>query len=395
MAEKGERVLAYSYKIIDKTPTDALTPLLEKDQQLCGLAGLIDPPRPEAQKAVEECVKAGIVPVMITGDHPVTAKAIASSLGILKTEEDRIVTGVELEKLSDDELQAVVHKLKVYARVSAGQKLQIVKALQNKQEFVAMTGDGVNDSPALKQANIGIAMGITGTDVSKEAAHMILLDDNFASIVNAVKEGRRIFDNIRKFIRYVLTGNSAEIWTIFLAPLIGLPIPLLPIHILWINLVTDGLPGLALAGERAEKNIMSRPPRKPQESIFAKGLGYHVLWVGLLMAGICLGLQAWALNEDNVKWQTMVFNVLCFCQMAHVMVVRSERTSLFRQGIFSNPLLVGSVLLTFGLQLAIIYIPALQTVFSTEALTLKELALCVALSLIVIVAVEIEKLIRR
>ncbi len=395
MAANGQRVLAYSCKLVDKMSNDQLDGLLEKDQQFLGLAGMIDPPRPEAKAAVAECKTAGIVPVMITGDHPATAKAIASELGIINNADDRAITGVELEKLSEDEFEGNITEWKVYARVTAGQKLSIVKALQKREEFVAMTGDGVNDAPALKQANIGIAMGKAGTDVSKEAAHMILLDDNFASIVKAVKEGRRIFDNIRKFIRYVLTGNSAEIWTIFIAPLIGFPIPLLPIHILWINLVTDGLPGLALAGEPAEKNIMKRPPRKPQESIFAKGLGYHVLWVGLFMSGICIGVQAWALDEGNPKWQTMVFTVLCFSQMAHVLGVRSERTSFFRQPITQNFLLILSVLFTFLLQLAIIYIPALQKVFATQSLTLNEMLICLGLSFLVLLAVEAEKLIRR
>ena len=395
MAANGQRVLAYSFKLTNKVSNEQLDGQLEKDQQFLGLAGMIDPPRPEAKAAVKECTTAGIIPVMITGDHPATAKAIASELGILQNENDRAITGIELEKLSADDFEDDVQEWKVYARVTAAQKLDIVKALQKRGEFVAMTGDGVNDAPALKQANIGIAMGKAGTDVSKEAAHMILLDDNFASIVKAVKEGRRIFDNIRKFIRYVLTGNSAEIWTIFLAPLIGFPIPLLPIHILWINLVTDGLPGLALAGEPAEKNIMKRPPRKPNESIFANGLGYHVLWVGLFMAGLCIGIQAWALHENNPRWQTMVFTVLCFSQMAHVLAVRSERTSFFRQPITQNFLLIASVLLTFALQMAIIYIPALQTVFATESLTTRELLVCLGISFLVLIAVEIEKLIRR
>ena len=395
MAVQGQRVLAYSYKVIQNSTENIDVQPLESDQFFCGLAGMLDPPREEVEKAVEECITAGIVPVMITGDHAGTARAIAEKLGILRSEHDQIITGARLDKMSDAELAQHIMHIKVYARVTAAQKLRIVKALQSAQQFVAMTGDGVNDSPALKQSNIGIAMGITGTDISKEAAHMILLDDNFASIVKAVKEGRRIFDNIRKFIRYILTGNSAEIWTIFLAPLIGLPIPLLPIHILWINLVTDGLPGIALASEPAEKNIMLRPPRQPDENIFANGLGYHVLWVGLLMGGLCLGIQAWALHNDNSKWQTMVFTVLCLCQMMHVMGVRSERTSVIRQGIFSNLPLAGAVLLTFILQLAILYTPALQAIFSTQPLTFSELALCIGVSAVVLLAVEIEKLARR
>lgn len=392
MAAQGQRVLAYSCKII-KGEWEELS--LESEQTFCGLAGMIDPPREEALKAVEECTTAGIVPVMITGDHPGTARAISTQLGILKNENDKVITGARLEKLSEAELAQQVIQIKVYARVTAAQKLRIVKALQSARQFVAMTGDGVNDSPALKQSNIGIAMGITGTDISKEAAHMILLDDNFASIVKAVKEGRRIFDNIRKFIRYILTGNSAEIWTIFLAPLIGLPIPLLPVHILWINLVTDGLPGITLASEPAEKNIMQRPPRLPGESIFANGLGYHVLWVGLLMAGLCLGVQSWALYTGDSHWQTMVFTMLCFCQMMHVIGVRSERNSILRLGFFSNLPLAGAVLLTVGLQLAIIYLPPMQAVFSTQALTAGELFSCAALSALVLVAVEIEKTVRR
>lgn len=277
LTKQGQRVIAYSYKFINYLPQPG-APDLEQAQLFSGLAGIIDPPRPEAKKAVAECKSAGIVPVMITGDHPVTAQVIATELGIIASPEDRVLTGKELEQLREEDFEKVIEQIKVYARVSPSQKLQIVKALQQKKHFVAMTGDGVNDAPALKRANIGVAMGITGTDVSKEAAHMILLDDNFSTIVKAVREGRRIYDNIRKFIRYVMTGNSGEIWTIFLAPLAGLPVPLLPIHILWINLVTDGLPGLALAKERAENDIMKRPPRHPGESVFAHGMNWQILW---------------------------------------------------------------------------------------------------------------------
>jgi Ca2+-transporting ATPase len=238
-------------------------------------------------------------------------------------------------------------------------------------------------------------MGITGTDVSKEAAHMILLDDNFATIVKAIREGRRIFDNIRKFIKYTMTSNSGEIWTIFLAPFLGLPIPLLPIHILWINLVTDGLPGLALAAEPAEKGIMERPPRHPKESIFSNGLGGHIIWVGLLMGGMSLLTQAWSLKTGHAHWQTMVFTVLCLSQMGHVLAIRSERESLFSQGFFSNKPLVGAFLLTFALQMATIYLPPLNSIFKTEPLTIRELAATLALSTVVFIAVEIEKWIKR
>jgi len=360
-----------------------------------GIAGIIDPPREEARQAVHECKTAGIKPVMITGDHPVTAATIAKRLDIIETKEDRIITGAEMKGMSEQELLDVVDHIKVYARVSPEQKLNIVKALQKRGEYVAMTGDGVNDAPALKHADIGIAMGITGTDVSKEAAHMILLDDNFASIVKAVKEGRKIYDNIRKFIRYVLTGNSAEILTIFLAPFFSLPIPLLPIHILWINLVTDGLPGLALAMEPAEKNIMQRPPRNPAESIFAHGLGIKVVWVGLLLAGLTIGAQAYAIYINDSHWQTMVFTVLCLGQLMSVMAIRSETISLFRQGIFSNRSLIFVVVISFLLQLFIIYLPFLNKLFKTQPLTINELAVCIVISSVVFLAIEIEKMILR
>jgi P-type Ca2+ transporter type 2C len=395
MGENGLRVLAYACRVVDALPSELNFATLETGLQCCGLAGMMDPLRKEAEKAIRDCKDAGIVPVMITGDHPVTAASIAQKIGILNSPTDKVVTGAELLNMPEHEFIEEIERIKVYARVSPEQKLQIVKALQMKNQFVAMTGDGVNDAPALRRANIGVAMGITGTDVSKEAAHMILLDDNFATIIKAVKEGRRIFANIRKFIKYVMTGNSGEIWTIFLAPLVGLPIPLLPIHILWINLVTDGLPGLALANEPAEKNIMKLPPRAPNENIFAQGMGFHILWVGLLMGAVCLSIQAWAIQNNDPKWQTYVFTVLCFSQMGHVMAIRSEHFFLFRQGIFSNLYLIGAVALTFVLQLALLYIPFLQDIFSTQPLTLLELGTCILVSLIVFHAVEMEKLVRR
>ena len=284
MAAEGYRVLAHAYRWVDDL--SAQTPIndLENNLTITGLTSIMDPPRPEAAQAIADCYSAGIQPVMITGDHPETGRSIASKIGILTKKDGNnkyaVITGKELTQLNWEDFLNRVEKIRVYARVSPEQKLHIVKALQEKGQFVAMTGDGVNDAPALKNADIGVAMGITGTDVSKEAAHMILLDDNFATITKAIHEGRRIFDNIRKFIKYTLTSNAGEIWVIFLAPLAGLPIPLLPVHILWINLVTDGLPGLALSSEKAEKDIMQRPPRHPKESIFAKGLGVHVIWVG-------------------------------------------------------------------------------------------------------------------
>ncbi len=394
-ALQGKRVLAYALSLSDSLPDIISEETLENNLLFIGLVAMIDPPRAEAIQAITDCHSAGISPVMITGDHPVTARAIAAETGILKHSTDRVITGKELADLSDIEFEKEVDYIKVFARVSPEQKLNIVKMLQRKNHFVAMTGDGVNDAPALKQANIGIAMGITGTDVSKEAAHMILLDDNFATIIRAVREGRRIFDNIRKFIRYTMTSNSGEIWTIFLAPLIGFPIPLLPIHILWINLVTDGLPGLAFASEPAEKNILKKPPRKPSESIFSGGVGFHILWCGFLMGAVCIGVQGWAIYTHNDKWMTMVFTVLSISQMGHAMAIRSESQSLFSQGVFGNKQLVFAVLLTLCLQMAVIYIPFLQDIFSTQSLSASEILICLGLSAIVFFAVEFEKWFKR
>lgn len=395
MAADGLRVLCVTMRKWDKVPENISPENVETELTVLGLVGMMDPPREEAKQAVATCKTAGIIPVMITGDHPLTAKTIAKRLGIIDDDSRAIITGIELEKLSLDEFEDRVEHIRVYARVAPEQKLKIVKALQDKGQFVAMTGDGVNDAPALKRADIGVAMGITGTDVSKEASHMILLDDNFATIVKAVKEGRKIYDNIRKFIKYLLTTNSGEILTLFLAPIVGLPIPLLPIHILWINLVTDGLPALALSVEPAEDDVMSRPPRHPKESIFANGLGVFALLVGFLMACIVLFVQAWFIKTSHANWQTMVFTVLCLSQLGNVLAIRSEKESLFKTGLLSNKYLLGAVVLTFLLQMATIYIPVLNPIFKTQPLTFNELLLTIAFSSVVFFAVEIEKFIRR
>lgn len=396
LAAQGLRVLAVARRSHERLPeAGGEIAVLESDLCLLGLVGLIDPPRPEAAAAVRECMAAGITPVMITGDHPATARAIALRLGLVTDAQATVLTGADLATMDEETLRSRVQRVRIYARVDPAQKIRIVEALQSQGEFVAMTGDGVNDAPALKRADIGIAMGKGGTDVAREAASLVLLDDNFATIVRAVREGRRIYDNIRKFVRYAMTGNSGEIWTIFLAPMLLLPIPLLPIHILWVNLVTDGLPGLALAAEPAERGVMQRPPRPPEEGLFANGLWQHILGVGLLIGGLCLGVQAWALSTGHAHWQTMVFTVLTLSQMAHVLAIRSETESLWRLGLGSNKPLLGAVLLTFALQMATIYVPILNPIFKTQPLSVGELALCLAASAVVWTAVELEKAWRR
>ncbi|MBN7812118.1 cation-translocating P-type ATPase [Algoriphagus sp. H41] len=392
-AEKGQRVLAFAGKLIPELPAESEWEKLEAGLEYFGKTGLIDPPREQVKTSIQECKTAGIRPVMITGDHPATAKAIAEEVGIWQAG-DLVLTGAELAKLGEKEFAQQVEKVTVYARVAPEQKLRIVQALQAKGHYAAMTGDGVNDAPSLKAATIGVAMGIAGTDVSKEAAHLILLDDNFSTIVKAVKEGRRIYDNIRKFIKYIMTCNGAEIWVIGLAPFLGLPNPLLPIHILWINLVTDGLPALSLAGEKPEKDLMNRPPRPTKQSLFAEGVGYHIVWVGMLMAGVTLFTQFWAIRQ-SWHWQTMVFSVLSFSQLAHVMAVRSDRTFLFRQGLLSNRPLLASVGFTMALQFAVIYLPWLNDIFRTQALDITELLFSGGMALIVFHAVEMEKWVRK
>jgi len=395
LASEGYRVLAFASRTFTTMPASITPEAIEQQLNFLALVTLIDPPRPEVQQAVADCLSAGITPVMITGDHPGTAMTIARRLGITN-DLHAILSGHELERLSDSAFSRIVENIRVYARVSPEQKLRIVKELQANGEFVAMTGDGVNDAPALQRASIGVSMGKNGTDVAREASDMVLLDDNFATIVSAVKSGRHIFDNIRKFIKDTMSSNSGEIWTLFLAPFLGLPIPLLPIHILWINLVTDGLPGLAFTAEPAEKGIMQRPPRPPKENIFAHGMWQHIIWVGLFVGSISLASQAWAISRGVEYWQTVVFTVLTVSQLFHSMAVRSDTESLFRIGLLSNLPMLGAVLLTLALQLAVIYLPALNSIFHTQPLPLFDLAVCLILSSLVLVCVEIEKwLIRR
>ncbi len=394
MASKGLRLLGFACRRWKELPNELSSDKAEHDLDFLGLAGIADPPREEVADAVEQCKAAGIVPVMITGDHPLTARWIAERIGILKNKNDLIVTSQELAAMDSASFEEQVENIKVYARVSPEQKLHIVKALQKKGHFVAMTGDGVNDAPSLKRANIGIAMGITGTDVSKEAAHIILLDDNFSTIVRAIREGRRIYDNILKFIKYLMTTNSGELWTLLFGPIVGLPIALLPIHILWINLISDGLPAIALSFEKAEKNIMKRPPRPRDESVFANGRGFHILWVGLFMAAISLCAQAFSI-ANNLHWQTIVFNTVCLTQMAHVMAIRSERESFFNMSLFSNKPLIASVTLSLILQFIVTYTPALQPLFNTQSLTLFEFVGVGILSSLILFAVEGEKAVRR
>ncbi|MDX1385140.1 MAG: HAD-IC family P-type ATPase, partial [Thermoanaerobaculia bacterium] len=393
-AAAGERVLAIAAATSDRDAAALDRDEAEADLVLVGLAALLDPPRPEVPEAVATCRSAGIRPVMITGDHPATALAIARQIGIADADTPA-VTGAELAAEPAD-APARIAAAGVFARVTPEQKISIVETLQGQGELVAMTGDGVNDAPALRRADVGVAMGVAGTDVAREAADLVLLDDNFATLVAAVREGRRIYDNIRRFVRYTLTSNSGELWTLILAPFLGFPVPLLPVQILWINLVTDGLPGLALTRERAEHDVMARPPRRPDESIFAHGLWQHMIVIGLVIGAVCLGLLAWAYNGGSPRWRTLVFTALTLCQLAHALAIRSESRSLLAQGLLTNRPLLGAVALTLGLQLAVVYHPWLQGVFHTRALTLGELGLCLALPLVVLAAVEIEKaLVRR
>jgi Ca2+-transporting ATPase len=401
MASKGLRVLGFAYKPLLEVPPEGSDETSEQNLVWLGLAGMLDAPRPEVRAAVQECREAGIRPVMITGDHQLTARAIATDLGIAQ-EGDRVLTGQELQRMSDQELEEQVDLVSIYARVAPEHKLRIVQALQRRGRFVAMTGDGVNDAPALKQADIGIAMGITGTDVSKEASDMVLLDDNFATIVSATKEGRVVYTNIRRFIKYILGSNIGEVLTIASAPLLGLGgVPLTPLQILWMNLVTDGLPALALAVEPPEPDVMKRPPFSPRESIFARGLGSYMIRIGIIFAIISIILMEWAyfhakavtgpgLNPE--RWKTMVFTALCLAQMGHAIAIRSNNRLTIEMNPFSNVFVLGAVIVTTLLQLMLIYVPPLRAFFGTHWLPPTELAICFGFSALMFVWIEVEKI---
>jgi P-type Ca2+ transporter type 2C len=401
MASKGLRVLGFAYKPLMEVPPEGSDETSEQELVWLGLVGMLDAPRPEVRAAVEECRQAGIRPVMITGDHQLTARAIATDLGIAN-EGDRVLTGQELQRMSDQELEQNVDVVSIYARVAPEHKLRIVQALQRRGRFVAMTGDGVNDAPALKQADIGIAMGITGTDVSKEASDMVLLDDNFATIVAATKEGRVVYTNIRRFIKYILGSNIGEVLTVAAAPILGLGgVPLSPLQILWMNLVTDGLPALALAVEPPEPDVMRRPPFSPRESIFARGLGSYMIRIGIIFAIITIILMQWAYNHckvvtgeglDPQRWKTMVFTTLCLAQMGHAIAIRSNNRLTIEMNPFSNIFVLAAVVLTTILQLMLVYVPPLRDFFGTHWLSPTELAICFGFSALMFVWIEMEKI---
>jgi P-type Ca2+ transporter type 2C len=401
MAQEGLRVLGLAYRRMKNLPDEINVETMEEGLVFVGMVGIIDPPRAEVKLAVETCRAAGIRPVMITGDHPLTALSIAKELKIANAD-DRVLTGHDLGKMSQTELEAVVEKVPVYARVAPEHKLNIVQALQTRGHIVAMTGDGVNDAPALKKADIGVAMGITGTAVSKEASNMVILDDNFATIVSAVEEGRTIYENVRRFIKYLLASNTGELIVLLLTQLVsGMTLPLTTLQILWMNLITDGIPALALGVESGERNAMNRDPYPPNESVFGRGLARHIVIVGLTLGLTGLGLAIWAFQSNILAangapaWNTMVFMFLTIAQMGHALALRSHRETTFSMPLLGNRLLFGAIVLTIVVQLIAVYLPFFNDIFGTNPLTLEQLALCFGLSTIVFWVAELEKLLMR
>ena len=388
LAKKGMRVLGVAFRLMNSIP-EVMQTDLEQNLTIVGLFGMIDPPRNEVKDAVATCRAAGIRPVMITGDHPLTAIEIARQLGI--SDNGRALTGVEIESLSFDELKNVVDEVNVFARVAPEHKLKIVQALQENGHIVSMTGDGVNDAPALRKADIGVAMGITGTDVSKEASDMVLLDDNFATIVAAVQEGRTIYDNIRKFVRFSVAGNIGKVLVMLIAPFLGKPLPLLPLQLLWLNLLTDGLLGLGMGVENPEPDTMKRKPYSPTEGVFSRGAGFQTIWIGAMIGALALGLGSWYFFTGRPEWQTMIFTSLAFMQVFQALASRSNKESLFKMGVLSNPLLAGMALLVVALQLAVLYIPALSKFFEVIPLSGCDLSIAAATGVIVFAVMELRK----
>ncbi|MGD6849697.1 cation-translocating P-type ATPase [Rossellomorea aquimaris] len=382
MSSNALRNIAIAYKPLNERSIEGIKESdIEEGVTFIGLQGMIDPPRPEVKQAVKECRAAGIKTVMITGDHILTAKAIARQLGILKNK-DRVLDGKALNQMEVHELEEIVEEVSVFARVSPEHKLKIVKALQNRGHVVAMTGDGVNDAPAIKSSDIGVAMGITGTDVSKESSSLVLLDDNFATIKSAIQEGRNIYENIRKFIRYLLASNVGEILVMLFAMILALPLPLVPIQILWVNLVTDGLPAMALGLDKPEDDVMKRKPRHPKEGVFARGLGWKVVSRGFLIGGVTLlaFMLSYKTHPDHLAYaQTVAFATLVMAQLIHVFDCRSE-VSVFSRNPFGNMYLVWAVLSSLVLMLLVIYIPSLQPIFHTVPIVLKDWFLIIGLS---------------
>jgi len=392
IAANGMRVLGVALRLLDEEPA-SFDAGLESSLTFIGLFGMIDPPRPEVRDAVASCGTAGIRPVMITGDHPLTALEIARQLGIATN--GRTLTGAELERLSIDELRQRVEDTSVFARVSPEHKLKIVQALQENGHIVSMTGDGINDAPALRRADIGVAMGITGTDVAKEASDLVLLDDNFATIVAAVGEGRVIYDNIRKFVRFSVAGNIGKVLVMLLAPFLGKPIPLLPLQLLWLNLLTDGLLGLGMGVEGPERDTMKRAPYSPQEDVFSRGGWWQVSWVGSLIGILALGLGAFYFFGGRPEWQTMLFTFLAFAQVFQALASRSSRDNLFKLGLFSNPLLAVLAFVVIGLQLAVLYTPLVSDFFNVVPLSIQDLLVAVGLGSLVFIAMELEKVLKK
>lgn len=393
LARGGMRVLGVAFRILrESEPSGAMEH--ERDLVFVGLAGMLDPPRPEVRQAVATCRSAGIRPVMITGDHPVTARRIAQDLDILR-DDDRVLTGVELAGLSKEELLGAVEHTAVYARVAPEQKLRIVESLQQRGLVVAMTGDGVNDAPALRRADIGVAMGITGTDVSKEAASMVLLDDNFTTIVAAVEEGRSINDNIRRFLKFSLAGNLGKLLVVFLGPVLGMPLPLLPFQILWLNLVTDGVLGLAIGVEPPEPGTMRRPPQSPSEGILPRRVGLEVVWQGLLIGLVCLGVAFWAWRTNQPEWRSLAMTSIVLVQVFQAVAGRSQLASVIRLNPLSNRALPVAIAAVVGLQAAVTYLPPLQNLFGTAGLSPSQILVPLLAGAAVLLTVEVVKAIRR